>query len=260
MNQADPAASRITFISAPKPVNMAEEWFTIADLNHFWVRRRFEVAKVLLGNLIARQRGVAVAEIGCGNGLLQRQFEDQLSVEVDGFDLNLAALRANVSRRSRLFYYDIAEDDKAFAGRYDFLLLFDVIEHIEDDGAFLRLAARMLKPDGRVVINVPAWQQLYSRYDERAGHLRRYSRRDLTAVVQASGFRVKRWTYWGAPLIPLLLVRQRQLKDVPPERVIEQGFSPRNRWLNEALAWWAKLELVPGNPLGTSLMIVAEGA
>ena len=61
----------------------------------FWIRRRFKVFQQLAGNLIPGAQ--TIAEIGCGNGLVQRQIEVAYGKEVSGFDLNEAALKINVS-------------------------------------------------------------------------------------------------------------------------------------------------------------------
>jgi SAM-dependent methyltransferase len=68
--------------------------------------------------------------------------------------------------------------DKAF----DTVIYIDVIEHIEDDQGEFEAAAARLRPGGRVVVLAPAWQHLYSPFDKRIGHFRRYSRASLTAL------------------------------------------------------------------------------
>jgi hypothetical protein len=69
-----PPPRHIEYLSAPAEVSMADRWFEIASIDHFWVRRRFDVLRRLAGDWIANSR--AMAEIGCGHGLLQRQIED----------------------------------------------------------------------------------------------------------------------------------------------------------------------------------------
>jgi hypothetical protein len=63
----------ITYLSPPAEVSMADRWFDVAAIDHFWIRRRFEVLQRLAGGLIASAR--EIAEIGCGHGLLQLQIE-----------------------------------------------------------------------------------------------------------------------------------------------------------------------------------------
>ena len=68
------------------------------------------------------------------------------------------------------------------AGRlFDTILYIDVLEHIEDDKAEVARAARLLRPGGRLIVLAPAYQALYSPFDEAIGHHRRYGRRTLIA-------------------------------------------------------------------------------
>jgi SAM-dependent methyltransferase len=66
----------------------------------------------------------------------------------------------------------------------------NVLEHIEDDAAALRELLRVLVPGGRLVLFVPAFPILYSSFDKRFGHHRRYRRHALESLVSAAGFRV----------------------------------------------------------------------
>src|ERR1700675_2325409 len=101
----NPSQRKIEYLSSPAEVSMADCWFEIASIEHFWVRRRFDVLRTLAGDLIASAK--EMAEIGCGHGLLQKQIEDGYGREVAGFDLNEYALKQNVSRRSSVSCYDI---------------------------------------------------------------------------------------------------------------------------------------------------------
>lgn len=65
---------------------------------------------------------------------------------------------------------------------FDTILYVDVLEHIEDDSAELRLAARHLAPGGALVVLAPAFQLLYSDFDRALGHHRRYTTRSLARV------------------------------------------------------------------------------
>lgn len=76
-------------------------------------------------------------------------------------------------------YLNDLDADPAF----DVILYIDVIEHIEDDAGELELAASRLKPGGVLIILVPAYNFLFSPFDEAVGHYRRYDKRMLRAAV-----------------------------------------------------------------------------
>lgn len=86
--------------------------------------------------------------------------------------------------------------------------LFDVLEHIENDRAYLQSLTPYLKGGGRIYLTTPAFQWLWSSNDVRSGHYRRYTLQALGEVLGAAGLRVEYATYifWCLPL-PLLLFR-----------------------------------------------------
>ncbi len=81
--------------------------------------------------------------------------------------------------------------DAAVAGRtFDTAVLVNVLEHIEDDVAALRALYGGLRPEGAVVLFVPAFEALYSDFDRMVGHYRRYRRDELAGKVVQAGFDV----------------------------------------------------------------------
>jgi SAM-dependent methyltransferase len=85
---------------------------------------------------------------------------------------------------------------------------FDVVEHIQDDHAFLRSLARSLRPDGRLYLTVPAFSALWSQEDDYAGHHRRYTASTLRRLLEQTGFQVEYLTYFFSLLpLPVFLLR-----------------------------------------------------
>ena len=241
----------ITYLSPPTSVNMGDWWFDIATKDHFWIRRRFDVMRRLADGVLRNSR--SAAEIGCGNGLLQKGVEDYYGISVTGFDLNEVALQKNVSRLSPLYCYDIHQRNPEFGAHFDLLLLFDVLEHIEAEGDFLQSAKFHLTDSGILLVNVPAHQFLHSDYDRAAGHVRRYSVNHLANVAEENGFKICALSYWGLPLVPLLLAR----KGMSMQRTDgKAGFDTRGSTINSILAAVARCEPLPQKFLGTSLMAV----
>jgi SAM-dependent methyltransferase len=245
----------VSYLSAPAPVSNADCYFQIADVDHFWVHRRFEVFRRLAGSLIGDAR--EIAEVGCGHGLIQRQVEQVYNREVAGFDLSEFALRRNLSRRSTVFCYDICEKSPQFKARFDLIFLFDVLEHIDDEDCFLRAILFHLAPRGSLVVNVPAGQWLFSAYDRAAGHKRRYSIGSLRKAADRSEFQVAHWCYWGLPLLPVLMLRKVLLAGKRDrEEIYSAGFDSRSRFINALLGLLSQCEPANQRFLGASLMAV----
>lgn len=258
MNSKPTSSPRaIEYVSAAAPVNMADDWYDYAAPEHFWMHRRFQVFRSLA---LPRQES-RWAEVGCGNGAVQLQMSQQLDIEMDGIELNEYALQRNISDRGRLLCYNVFDEEPSLAESWDSIILFDVLEHIEDHEQFLKSVLYLLKPGGMLVINVPAFQHLWSAYDEAQGHVRRYRIGDLERVVHSqSNVSIRRWSYWGGPFVPLLLARRLVLKFSSSNQVVKTGFSTGSSLVNSALKVLSRCEWIPQHIWGTSLMMVLEKA
>ncbi len=102
---------------------------------------------------------------------------------VDLGELDATALRHSRPGRGRTLHYDVTERRAELAGAYDVIVLFDVLEHIEHTAPFIDALLWHLKAGGHLLINVPALPRAQSRYDEAAGHVRRYTRATLPAEL-----------------------------------------------------------------------------
>jgi len=154
-----------------------------------------------------------VLEVGAGLGTITRKLvaaDPELSVVAlepaeNLFD-ELAALAALTPRveASRQQSGDYVERD----GRpFDTVVYLNVLEHIQDDVAELRVAVRALRPGGHVLVFGPALQWLYSELDHNAGHYRRYTVAGLRSVAEEAGLEVLSVTYFDVlGVLPYFLV------------------------------------------------------
>ena len=100
---------------------------------------------------------------------------------------------------------------------------------------------------------------LHSAYDEAVGHLRRYSIRSLRDSAARSNLQVTKWSYWGLPLVPTLVLRRLWLLgNHDKDKVVSAGFSSRTKGFNQLLGLVSRFEPTPQRLLGTSVMAVLE--
>jgi SAM-dependent methyltransferase len=66
----------------------------------------------------------------------------------------------------------------------------NVLEHIADDAAVLRELARRIRPGGRLLLYLPAFDLLYSSMDRKVGHYRRYTRAGASALLAGTGLTI----------------------------------------------------------------------
>ncbi|HWX18524.1 MAG TPA: class I SAM-dependent methyltransferase [Candidatus Binatia bacterium] len=136
--------------------------------------------------------------------------------------------------------------------RRDTIVLMNVLEHIKDDAAVLQLLRRRLKPDGRIVLLVPAAPWAFGHIDERLGHYRRYSKASARQLIAALGMQVEKlryfnfigvWAWWWNARIS----KTRKQNDAQI-RVFDRYFVP----------CISRVENVVAPPVGQSLLLVAR--
>jgi hypothetical protein len=110
--------------------------------------------------------------------------------------------------RGKNLLYDVLDENDSLVGMYDIVMLYDVLEHIEDTRPFLASSIRHAAPGGLVLVNVPALQSFYCDFDKRMGHYRRYSKRSLAAEFEGVGVDIEDMCYWGMSMMPLLVARK----------------------------------------------------
>lgn len=133
--------------------------------------------------------GQSVLELGAGIGatalaLKHRSYARWLSVEPDAAMVRM--LKQAISSGNLSPSHDVVcgtSLDVSGDERFDTVLYIDVLEHIQDDRAELQRVTRLLQPGGHIVIVAPAHNSLYTPFDKKIGHHRRYDKALLRAIV-----------------------------------------------------------------------------
>lgn len=166
-------------------------------------RLRTRLVKSSILKRLPATRGLRVLDLGCGYhaGYL-RAIESHLEVGVGvDFDLSAEALAHPKLR----FVRDSVERalPRLEPGAFDVVLFISVLEHVWQPGECLTHCHRVLKPGGRLLINVPTWwaKPVLELFAFRLGwsppiemddHKMYYSKRDLWPLLVAAGFRPSR--------------------------------------------------------------------
>lgn len=186
----------------------ADAYKTFAELEdtHFWFVSRRKIFFHLLDTLYRERpddRPLRVLEIGCGAG----------------------GMLPGLARYGTIHGLDVAHDyvhyckERGFErvvtgsgyalpfpdGCFDLIALFDTIEHIPDDDRAMAETLRVLRPGGRVMVSVPAYQWLYSQNDKIAHHFRRYTSGRLRRVFEGAGLTVEKLSYFNMLLLPIII-------------------------------------------------------
>ncbi len=174
----------------------------------------------------ARGASPVVLEVGCSSGFflgqVRRALPNALVIGADYVRGPLDALAAAMPEVP-LLQFDLVRcplPDESV----DVAVLLNVLEHIEDHESAVRHLARVLRPGGAAVLEVPAGQHLYDVYDRYLQHYRRYRPRELRQLVERAGLRVSWASSLGALLYPAFwLVKRRNRRYLSaPEAVQKQ--------------------------------------
>ena len=127
-----------------------------------------------------------VAEVGPGNGVFLKYYLP-LADTIDLFEPSENFL-INLNKFKDTKVNIINSYFKENKNYYDTILYLDVLEHIKDDQSEVQAAYESLKKGGTLIINVPAFQHLYSKFDKDIEHLRRYSKNTLNSLTTKLSF------------------------------------------------------------------------
>jgi len=172
------------------------------DQIHWWYVAR----RKILASLIAREAGLPqdarILEIGCGTGHnfdMLKGFGRLDALEVD------EAARTLASGRLGQPVGDAPLPDLPGVpdGHYDLVALLDVLEHVDNRAESLRSIAGKLRPDGKILITVPAYQWMWSAHDLAHHHKLRYSKKGLRRDAEAAGLKVRKLGYFNSLLFPV---------------------------------------------------------
>lgn len=230
----------------------------------YWFRHRNQVIRHLV--LTHSPRDV-LFDIGGGNGCVAESLQ--------GAGVNVVLLEPgpsgtrNARRRGIQTVIQSRLEDAGFApDSIPSVGLFDVLEHIPADTAFLRTLHGCLRYSGHMYITVPAYSTLWSVEDDHVGHYRRYTARALSKQLIDAGFTIVYCGYFFSLLVAPIFVlrsipswvglRQRvTAASTRTDHTLRTGMIGRSveAWLEFELRW---IERGWRIPLGSSCIAVAR--
>lgn len=174
------------------------------ERTHWWYVARREIIFDWLEQLGLDQGSRTILDIGCGTGLNLEYLQSNGINQVLGLDLSWNAL--DFSRLRNLSYLVCGDGSKPpFADQScDFILALDLLEHLEFDREGVLEFARLLKPGGKMIILVPAFQFLWGLQDEVGHHYRRYTSTEIMELISQSNLVVDKLSYINTFLFPLI--------------------------------------------------------
>ena len=200
----------------------------------------------------------AVLDAGCGTGgFLAVLGQRRPDLRRTGLEFNAgAAWRAAAKSGADIVRGSVNALPFADAG-FDAVVSADVLCHeAVDPSSALAELLRVLRPGGRLVVNMPAYAWLASAHDRQVHNARRLTAGATAAMLAQAGFTRIRAHYWNGLLLPLMIM-QRKLLARGDSASDVAAFPP---WLDAILHGMTDLErrLPWTPPAGGSVLAVAE--
>ena len=102
----------------------------------------------------------------------------------------------------RIIYGDFSSQEFPF--NVDLVFCIMVLEHVDDDLAFLKKMKKLVRKGGKIIIGVPARMDKWGIEDDVSGHFRRYERETLKAIFISAGLQSVRIYSTGVPVSNIL--------------------------------------------------------
>jgi len=236
------------------------EVMAAVESRHWWYGGMRAIAAALLDAAYPGRRDLRILDAGCGTGgnaLFLRRYGRVTALDLapEAIALGRERLDGALARGSVL---ELPFADASF----DLLTSFDVLYHrgVPDETHALREAGRTLRPGGRLLIRLPAYEFLRSKHDRAVHTRRRYTLGQVRGLLAAGGFQVEQISYINSLLFPLPLAQRLLERALPALEQQESDLALPPAALNEALRWPLAAEaawLARGRRLPVGLSVIA---
>jgi len=196
-----------------------------------------------------------ILDVGCGTGAILKQLgnpERNIGIDLAPEAISFCRQRGlNNVRQGDICALPFAD------ASFDAVICSSVLYHqwVADVAGAVREMHRVLRPDGVLVINVPAFRFLDSAHDDAVMTARRFRKPEIRELLK--DFRIRRLTYWTTFLFPLAVVAR-----TFGGSKMGRDFESTDSWSQKALGAIMSLELgLLGRvsfPFGVALLAVAR--
>mgnify|MGYP001614800396 CR=1 FL=1 len=232
------------------------EMYQLEDTHWWFVTKRKFIQVILQGKKFSR-----ILDIGCGTGknleILSKYGKTY------GIDPSPLAIKYCHQRHLKNLQLATINSMKFPENYFDLITLFDVLSHksIVDDHQAISKLCRIIKPHGYLLITDVAFQFLWGPHDLAFHEKKRYSRFELISLLNQSGFKIKKASYYFCSTFPLLVIN-RLFKKIIYKNKHASDVNQVQSIINCFFIWLYKFELQLFKkinlPFGSSIIILAQ--
>ncbi|HKG60890.1 MAG TPA: class I SAM-dependent methyltransferase [Pyrinomonadaceae bacterium] len=196
-------------VAANLPKEMQSHHYPIlyeVEDTHWWYVGRRRIIQSLVEKISTTLKTEKILDVGCGTGANLKMLAAYGKAE--GVDISPQAVDFCHERGLSSVKLGAIEQLPYESDSFELVTALDVIEHLDDDVAGLREMRRVLRPQGRILVFVPAFMFLWGVQDDVSHHRRRYTLPRLLKAVEQAGFSVEWSSYANISFfLPVLVVR-----------------------------------------------------
>lgn len=184
-----------------------EKKYHEVETYNWWFKSR---RRYLLDLLKEAPRDRTILDIGCSSGIFLKDLELQGFKMENLFGIDISEKAIENCKNNGIQNAFVMDAQKiSLPEKFDFIIASDCLEHLQDDVMAIKNWCELLKPEGEMVIFVPAFQSLWSHHDEVNMHFKRYRNKELRDKLIGENLIILKSSYWNFFLfIPLYIFRK----------------------------------------------------
>ncbi|MDR0919276.1 MAG: class I SAM-dependent methyltransferase, partial [Oscillospiraceae bacterium] len=196
-----------------------EQMYKIAD-KHWWFIGKGEIVEQAIRQNLPKSDNVKLLDAGCGFGNMLKRYEKY--GEAYGFEFSEKAIELTNKDNPRVKQGALPDKIPFENGQFDIVTSLDVLEHVDEDKQSADALLKLLKPNGTLIVTVPAYMSHWSNHDVALHHKRRYTKKTLLALFDlspSSNLKLVKITHFNSFLCPPIYVFRKLKKIFMPNAV-----------------------------------------
>ena len=176
----------------------------IAPSYDYWKRKNwyyYDAVKKIYKNLIPA--GSKVLEIGCGTGEILAELKPLLGVGVDVSGEMIRRAQEKYANSKNLTFFQSTAADFRIEEKFDYIILADVVEHLDDVSMSARNIAKLAFDSTKIIISManPSWEPILDLAEKLKlkmpeGPHERISIKELVEICRDSGLSLRHLSYY----------------------------------------------------------------